>query len=672
MRKNAQALIDSALARYALGLLLICVFAIVSYVLLDRSLQRANSVDRVLTEAADLRADIHQTLAIARQIQDALVVSNAGPVDLGLKLRTQSDALDRHLVTFAAALDDSSLKDILESPATTELHDSVLNMARGARLLAEAVLRGESRPPFGDLLASEAPSGQDNGMTVRGAPAALAETFIGLLRQQTEADRSQVSVIHASLLAATLLVLAIEALLVFRPLLSTARREAQIAAAAEEELLWLATHDPLTGLSNRYAFERKLEEMSGGSKPFALLLADLDRFKAVNDELGHQAGDTVLKEVAKRISSELRVGDFAARLGGDEFVILLSGCDSHHACLSVAGRFKRESEKPIDIGGTETSVGFSAGCALWPVHGQAPRDLVAAADGAMYKAKRNGLNDCIVHDPNESLREAAAVTDLHHMLLEGAIIPHYQDIVDITLGVPVRLEALARFMYNGQLLRPASFLAKLSAAGLMVELTVAMAEAVARDVAAWREAGVDVPAVSINIPAEGLSSHDLGRRIATILRMNGLTPDSMVLEISEAVHISERDDESWLGIERLKDHGFEISYDDFGTDRTTLAQLLHPAVSEIKLDRRFVTDLAHSHSASTLIACIQQTVRLMGKQLVVEGVETAEEAEVIKNCGCTLVQGYFYGKPRSGAETLADFRRAGAEQKRSVRRPTAA
>lgn len=687
MRKTADALIASATARYAIGLLLICIFAVGSYVVLDLSMKRAQAVDRVLTEAADLRSEIHQTKIAAQQTADAARSRIAAARDLALALQGQADALETQHRALRSAMRNSPLTgeawDFLVA-TPHRLDDGIAQMAREARHLAQQVLGGAQDPSVDRLLkphgrfemqaektqhaaAVPPPSGMrmegGGGLDPLEDPHMTITEFIGFLRQQVEVDRAQVADIHTTLLVATLLVLLVEIFVVFRPLTSTARAEAKLHAQAEEELHWLATHDPLTGLYNRHAFECRLEELIVDGKPFALVLADLDRFKAVNDEFGHQAGDQVLKEVAARLAPVLRKGDFAARLGGDEFVIILRGCETAEDCLHVASRIKSETERPILLGASPAAIGFSAGCALWPVHGEASRDLVAAADLAMYHAKKSAMTACLIFDPLLTIDQTRSIRrreELKQAISEGAITPFYQDVVRIESGEPVRLEALARWMREGRLQSPESFISDMKKAGLMVELTLAMTRSVASDIAQWRKDGVTVPPVSVNLPPEALNCGDFAEQLLAIITPLGLAPSDLMLEISESVHFADRNDETWQAVEKLKASGFAISCDDFGTAQTTLNQLLHPDVSEIKLDRRFVKELGTSGMAATLIVCIQQMVRLMGKDLVVEGVETAEEADLLKRCGCTLVQGYLYGRPRGNSDTEADLKRGAA------------
>ncbi len=635
MRHNADALITSATARYAIGLLLICIFAVGSYVVLDQSMKRAEAVDRVLTQAADLRSEIHQTKIAAQQIADSAAAKAPNTGDLALALKAQADALEARHGDLRQALKNSPLSDEAWSYLTGPPHGldaGIARMADEARMLAEKVQSGDLHPAVDHLLKPHGhyemngrgadmpmPADGHGGMKMPAAddgddagfedPHGAITAFIAFLRQQVDYDRRQVSNVHTSLLVATLLVLLVEIFVVFRPLTSTARMEAHSAAAAEEELHWLATHDPLTGLYNRHSFECRLEELITEGRPFALLLADLDRFKAVNDEYGHQAGDQVLKEVASRLAPVLRKGDFAARLGGDEFVVILRDCETAADCLHVAQRIKSETERPILLGASRAAIGFSAGCALWPVHGTDSRDIIAAADLTMYHAKKSTMTQCLVFDPQLLAAQAKTARrrdELRKAICSGAITPVYQDVVRIDSGEPVRLEALARWSSDGRLQTPDSFLPDMKKAGLMVELTLAMTEAVAKDIARWRKDGVTVPPVSVNLPSEALHCPDMGERLIGLVTAHGLQPADFMLEISESVHFADRNDETWQAIERLKAKGFAISCDDFGTAQTTLNQLLHPDVSEIKLDRRFVRELGESGMAATLIVCVSR------------------------------------------------------------------
>jgi diguanylate cyclase (GGDEF)-like protein len=421
-----------------------------------------------------------------------------------------------------------------------------------------------------------------------------------------------------------------------------------------------ALTDELTGLANRRAVLRRAAEISRAGSPLVFALLDLDKFKEVNDGLGHAAGDELLRLVAARLEPLLRTGDLLGRLGGDEFAVVAlveHGTAPEDAAAALGARLHAELAEPFRVGGMSVHVAASVGlaCSGAPAptaSGGSPTGLLLRhADAAMYDAKRTGAG-VAVYDPGRhgvSSQNLALVEELRAGLAAGQLVLHHQPQVDVATGTTLGVEALVRWAHPVRgLLGPAEFLPLAEVHGLMRSVTDEVLRLAVAQAAAWRHAGRDLR-VSVNLSASNLLDVDLPQRVACLLDGADLRPEQLVLEVTETVLLS--DPERSLGVVgRLADLGVTVSIDDFGTGFSSLSYLRDMPVAELKLDRSFTADLLTDARTEAIVASTVALAHRLGLRVVAEGVEHPATLAHLAALGCDESQGYLHSAPLPAAE----------------------
>ncbi len=439
--------------------------------------------------------------------------------------------------------------------------------------------------------------------------------------------------------------------------LSDALRQLGESLRERESLMELlrrqALYDALTSLPNRSLFTERLAADYASRSPdrlLAVLLVDLDDFKAVNDSYGHVTGDALLASVGQRLRAVVRDGDTAARLGGDEFVISLPTCQDREVPMRVAERVLAILGEPFDIGGHRLTVRASVGIAIAGTDDRTADDLVRNADIAMYLAKNHGKGRYEVFEPS---MQAAAMTqlqlrtDLAAAIGQGDLLLHYQPVVDLQSGQTIGFEALVRWMRDGQLIPPREFIPIAESSGLIGPLTDWVVEEACRTTAAKTKPG-ERPWVSVNLSSSELGRDDIAARFSRTLAATGLSPDRLVVEITESSLIE-------IGvarpaIERLSEIGVRVAIDDFGTGYSALSYLARLPIDIVKIDRSFVVALELQGPEEAIAAAIIALAKRLGLTTVGEGIETAAQLAQLKALGCDLGQGFFLGRPAGGQE----------------------
>ncbi len=424
----------------------------------------------------------------------------------------------------------------------------------------------------------------------------------------------------------------------------------------ERELQRRAFADQLTGLPNRALFidrvTHALEQHRRSLRPLALLFIDLDDFKAVNDTLGHPVGDELVIRVAERLRGAMRASDTVARFGGDEFAILIEGdIDSATAGARIVDALRQ----PFVLRRDELSIGASVGIADVPGGSETPTvdELFSRADIAMYAAKRAGKGQLAIYDPSMILPEAA---DLQYrpLLIEamklGAIDTVYQPIIDLQSGRVHSLEALARWRVGGETVPQAYFIQLAGRLGLLPELTDMMVERACAQLADWslRFRRHDM-LVGVNVPPGLMTDRDFPRRISAIMRRHGLGPDRLILEITEDALLGETAvaQEVATALRRL---GVQLWLDDFGTGYSSLLSLRQMSLQAVKIDIAFVANIHTDRSAERFLKALLALGRDLDLLVTAEGVELVEQAEILRQLGCQLVQGFLYARPAPARE----------------------
>jgi diguanylate cyclase (GGDEF)-like protein/PAS domain S-box-containing protein len=430
--------------------------------------------------------------------------------------------------------------------------------------------------------------------------------------------------------------------------------------AFEAELAHQSLHDALTGLPNRLLLldrlERALVARARHGGELAVLGLDLDRFKVVNDSLGHSAGDELLVEVGHRLVGALRETDTVARFGGDEFVVVCEHLDGEHAASAVAERLLAAFADPIRIRDRDISLTTSIGIA-YAHEGAQPQELLRTADLAMYRAKEQGGDRAAVFDEAMSQRVVARLeleADLHRALQHSELRVFYQPVMDLHTDRAIGVEALVRWEHPQRgLVSPAEFIPIAEETGLIVPLGAWVMTEACRQAAEWRRAHLAAAhlTVAVNVSARQFSDTDLVAAVRHALGSSGLPPHALCLEVTESTVMQDADASARI-LRELTLLGVTISVDDFGTGYSSMAQLKSLPVDTLKIDRAFVSGLDHNAEDRAIVTAILSLARALGLDVIAEGVERAEQGVELRQLGCRAAQGFRWSRPLPPDETM--------------------
>ncbi len=414
---------------------------------------------------------------------------------------------------------------------------------------------------------------------------------------------------------------------------------------------WDAQHDKLTGLANRELFEQRLQQgisSSGAShRPLAIFYVDLDRFKLVNDTLGHETGDSLLKAVGERLSRLVDQRGLVARMGGDEFTVLIDPMWNRQEADSLAREILGCFETPFDAGGQELFVSASIGCSMYPWDGEDVQTLRRNADTAMYRAKGSERNRFLQFAPVMIAgleRRLKIQNQLHRALERGELSLFYQPQHDLKGDRMIGVEALLR--WSGRDLGPVSpgeFIPVAEESGLIVEIGTWVLNEACRQSRRWYESGHPLR-VAVNVSAWQFARPDFIETVQNALRESGIPAELLELELTETVLMQESG-EARADLERLREMGVQVSIDDFGTGYSSLAYLQRLPIQSLKIDLSFVRAISESEEIPPLIRAITALARGLNIDVIAEGVERQYQARVLRRAGCDRVQGYLYGRP---------------------------
>jgi diguanylate cyclase (GGDEF)-like protein/PAS domain S-box-containing protein len=424
---------------------------------------------------------------------------------------------------------------------------------------------------------------------------------------------------------------------------------------ADEQLRHAALHDALTGLPNRALFAVLLERavtrtLRHPDDMFAVLFVDVDRFKVINDSLGHLVGDQLLQEIGRRIRDCLRSADVVARFGGDEFTILADDIGAPDDAVAVAGHVQDALKQRFVVGGHEISVNASIGIAVGSIHYQRGEELLRDADIAMYRAKALGKNRCEVFEPTMGEGALARLTlenDLRGALERQEFVLVYQPIFSLASARVVGFEALVRWhRRDGTLLLPAEFIPLAEETGLIVPLGAWVLDEACRQLAAWQGAHPTDPplTVAVNITARQLEQPGFIDEVALALRDSGVAPGTLHLEITESALV-DSSGEILQKLWQLKEFGVRLHLDDFGIGYSSLSYLHRFPLDMIKIDRSFIIRMESREKSDTVVEAIISLGKNLGMGVVAEGVETAGQVALLQAAACDQVQGYFFSAP---------------------------
>jgi diguanylate cyclase (GGDEF)-like protein/PAS domain S-box-containing protein len=424
--------------------------------------------------------------------------------------------------------------------------------------------------------------------------------------------------------------------------------------AHTDELERLALHDGLTGLANRTLFgdllARSLASARRTNEPRAVLVMDLDGFKTINDSLGHDRGDTLLKQVGERLVETLRESDTVARLGGDEFAILPAEATDLHSAVAVALKIQQACELPFATNGETMHVSPSIGIARFPEHGTTSAELLHRADLAMYSAKRAGDGHAVfmVGQETNTVDHLSLLQDLGRCVSRDELVLHYQPKIALVTGRITGVEALVRWQHPSLgLLPPGRFMPEVERTHLIAPVTRWVLETALRQQRLWRDQGVDLT-MAVNVSARSLrAASTLPETVAELTQLWGTARGRLTLELTESALIGEA---AQAVLSSLDAMGQVLSIDDFGTGYSSLAYLQRLPVEEIKIDRSFVMNLASVSDDAIIVRSTIELGHKLGLRVIAEGVEDANAARMLAEYGCDEAQGYHYARPAAADE----------------------
>ena len=421
--------------------------------------------------------------------------------------------------------------------------------------------------------------------------------------------------------------------------------------AAQERMEYLARHDALTLLPNRLLLQDRTEQALAraerNGRLVALVACGLDRFKTVNDSLGHAVGDALLRAAAERLKAAVRDTDTVSRSGGDEFILLLSGLPDADAAVETVASLHETMAAPFQIAGHELTVTLSSGVALAPADGKDFATLLKNAGTALHHAKAAGRDThrFFAEAMNaEAVAHLSTRSGLRRALERGEFLVHYQPQVSLETGAVVGAEALVRWNHPGEgMIPPGAFIPIAEDSGLIVPIGAWVLAEACRQAAAWQARGLPL-SVAVNLSALQLQRADLVRTVTGALADSGLDPLLLELELTESMLI-QNTELVMDNLRRIKAMGVQVSIDDFGTGYSNLSYIGRLAVDKLKIDRSFVADLTGSHDSARITTAVIQMAHGLNLNVVAEGVEDAETLEALRRMGCDVAQGYFLGRP---------------------------
>jgi len=417
-------------------------------------------------------------------------------------------------------------------------------------------------------------------------------------------------------------------------------------------LKYQAYHDALTGLPNRVLLNDRLAQAISKAKRsktnVAVLFIDLDRFKQINDSLGHHKGDEVLRHIASRLKKSLREGDTIARIGGDEFVVLMESLNRVQHATVMAKKIIHILQEPLVVENSELYVTSSIGISLYPQDGSDSQTLLKNSDAAMYKAKEEGRNtfQYYTKDMTKMAFERVRIeANLRRALKNEELVVYYQPQINQMTGKIIGFEALVRWRDpNLGLISPAHFIPLAEETGLIIPLGERVLLEALLQVKKWSALGLQTGRISVNISAKQLQQENFFKQIRQIIDDNHCDPEKLVLEITEG-YVMKNPEHSIILLDQFKSYGIKLAIDDFGTGYSSLAYLKRLPIDKLKIDQSFIQDIPDDSDDAAITRAVVALAKSLNMNVIAEGVETKEQIDFLKETGCEEIQGYYYGKP---------------------------
>jgi diguanylate cyclase (GGDEF)-like protein len=464
--------------------------------------------------------------------------------------------------------------------------------------------------------------------------------------------------VHKTLFYSTIAVIVLIALFIFRPMSDVILRRTHELVDARNSMAFIAIHDGLTGLHNRTFLTDHFDTLIKGAhrrgERLAVLQLDLDRFKQINDTLGHPAGDYVLVVTAQRMRESCRASDLCVRLGGDEFVMILSGAGTGEDINGVARRILSRINEPVSFQGATIHPGASAGIAVYPIDADNAKDLLVHSDLALYSAKKLGGGNYSFF--SEELRRELEhrkqlERDLKIAIAERSFTVHYQPQVSLANGAITGVEALVRWNHAQRgMISPGEFIPVAEKSGLMAQIGRIIVDKAISQAADWHKSGIVFGRLAVNVSGTELREPDFDTFLFEVLERTGLPPQKLSLEIVESVILDDEKTGIAGKLRHIRAAGIHLELDDFGTGYASLSHVNPNEIDRLKIDRRFVQNINLNGDNSKIVRAITELARGLGISIIAEGAETEAELDSLLSIGCDQVQGYSIAFPMPEAQ----------------------
>jgi diguanylate cyclase (GGDEF)-like protein len=641
--------------RYVLALVLIAVFAILSTLITAGALGRQQEGAAVVSQGLQQR---NRSVVLVNAVEEAASGATADPTSI-------EQALGELLSIHSAFVNGD---DELRLPAMSDYEPLELLLERATGTIG--TLSAATERVIATLDAGNVPN-DSQVAEVSDAADAYSQAMDKLVTGHGELAATRVSALQNTeyfLLAATIILLVLEALFLFRPAAKTIRdswEESSEAHAFERELdqqrlNFLARYDPLTGLINRTLFADRLENAVAGARRdgsvVALMFLDIDGFKEVNDRHGHHVGDALLRQVAERLVGTVRESDTVARLGGDEFTVILEGGRRVEDAGQVATNVLKALAEPYRVGRVDITVTSSIGIAAFPLDGETAAELLKGADIAMYSAKAAGRNTYQFYTSElkeRTIKRLALLEGLRRALnTEGELSLVYQPKVDVGDQRVIGLEALLRWTHPEFGPVPTGeFINLAEETDLVVPLGQWVVDNACIQMREWLDAGMQPMRMSVNVSARQFRAGNLVETIVASLAGARLSPDFLDVELTEGTLVSDLD-QTRGALERLRELGVTVSLDDFGTGYSSLGYLTSLPIDTLKIDRSFVVDGLADSDGIAVSSAIIGLAKTLGMEVLAEGVDSEKQLADLRALGCDNIQGFLISKPLPSHEVL--------------------
>ncbi|AZO42758.1 EAL domain-containing protein [Mesorhizobium sp. M7D.F.Ca.US.005.01.1.1] len=642
-------------AGYWLALLIIAAMVIASFILLQQMMatQQHNhtlldivSTQKTLSQRIVFLASA--TVAGSRDKQPALVSAlkqATAEFETNYDLLLEQTGADPQS---PAKLDSKSIESVLFAKPFHLDYFSVGLIANGDRLISAYESRFTGNGGY---------KGGDERVNLDASVANATLSGYAALGQRISADADERSekllALHRTLFYATLGVIILVALFIFRPMSNAILRKTHELIDARNSMAFIAVHDGLTGLHNRTFLTDHFDTLIKGThrrrERLAVVQLDLDRFKQINDTLGHAAGDYVLVVTAQRMRDSCRASDLCVRLGGDEFVMILGGAGGTEDINMLARRILAHINEPIVFQGTTILPGASAGIAVYPIDADNAQDLLVHADLALYSAKKLGGGNFSFFS-EELRRELDYRKQLEHdikvAIAERAFQVYFQPQVSLTNGTISGIEALVRWNHAERgMIPPGEFIPVAEKCGFMPEIGRIVITKAINEAAEWNRAGIAFGRLAVNVSGTELREHDFDAFLFETLEKAGLPPQKLSLEIVESVILDDEKTGIAAKLRHIRAAGVHLELDDFGTGYASLSHVNPNEIDRLKIDRRFVQNIHENGDNSKIVRAITELARGLGISIVAEGAETEAELDSLMAIGCDQVQGYSIAFP---------------------------